>query len=318
MLTIGAEPGPVVRIRTTGAAVQSLEITCGDGRRRDVVLAHDTVRERLASGDYIGGTIGRYANRIAGGRFELDDRTFCVPTNDRGNALHGGPNGFDRRTWSVVEHTPTAAALALLSPDGDMGFPGTLHAQVRYEVTGDEVSVTHTATTDAPTVVCLTNHAYLNLGDDLVTDHRLTVHADAYLPIDDTGLPLGPAVSVDGTPFDLREPAELGSVVAVDHEQVRLVGGIDHNLLVAGTGLREVAVLESPVTRTRVEIRSDQPGLQVYTGNALDGSPHPQHGGVALEPQVFPDSPNHPQWPSARLDPGEQYVSRLSWRFVRA
>jgi aldose 1-epimerase len=326
LLTIGAEPGPVVEVLTLGASVHRVLVACGDGERRNVVLGHPDVAERLASSDYLGGTIGRYANRIAAGRFPLRGGEVEVRTHDRGNSLHGGPEGFDLRLWDVVEHTPDEVALRLVSPDGDQGFPGTVTATVRYGVDGDTVRVRMEATTDATTVVNLTNHAYLNLdgeGAGTVDRHELLVEADEYTPVDGTGIPVGGHEPVGGTPFDLRTPTVLGPVVRTAHPQVVGAQGIDHNFVVRGSGLRRAAVLTSPATRTSVELWTDQPGVQVYTGNSLDGTRrsssdglHRQGDGIALEPQLFPDSPNRPGWPSAVLEPGEAYAATLEWRFA--
>jgi aldose 1-epimerase len=324
-LVLGREPGPVLRLLDLGATVHGLEVRCGDGQRRDVVLAHDSVDEYLASRDYLGSTVGRYANRIAGGTFELDGARVQVGTHDRGNHLHGGPDGFERRLWSVVDHSPRHAVLALESPDGDQGFPGCVRATVRFDVTDDAVAIGFEATTDAPTLVNLTNHAYFNLdgaGSGTVDQHELTVLAEEYTPIDDVAIPLGEHAPVAGTPFDFRQPAEIGPALRSGHEQVVRAGGIDHNYVLRGTGLRPAAVLTSRRTGTTLELTTDQPGLQVYTGNALDGrrtsatgGRHRQGDGIALEPQLFPDSPHHPGWPSAVLRPGETYRARLAWRF---
>ena len=324
--TLGREPGIALQVLDLGAAVQRLEVAGRDGIRRNVVLGHPTVADRLASKDYFGGSIGRYANRIAHGRFVLDGREIAVRTHDRGNSLHGGPLGFDVRLWEVVDRGSDSIRLRLTSPDGDMGFPGTVTAEVTYTVGADVVSIVMSATTDAPTVVNLTNHSYFNLdgeGNGSTDDHHLTVHAEHYTPIDVTAIPLGDHESVAGTPFDLRRPTRLGPVVRDAHPQVAAVRGLDHNYVVDGAGLREVAVLTSPISGIRLELSSDQPGLQVYTGNHLDGtSPasgggfHHQGDGVALEPQLFPDSPNHPEWPSARLEPGQLYRCELRWRLV--
>ncbi len=194
VLTIGSDPGAVVEVLTLGATIHRLEVTCGDGVRRNVVLGHPDVAERLASSDYIGGTIGRYANRIAGGRFSLAGEAIAVRTHDRGNSLHGGPEGFDVRLWDVVSHTADEVVLSMVSPDGDQGFPGEVTARVRYRVSGDTVAVEMEATTDATTVVGMTNHAYVNLdGEDAgsIDDHLLVVDADDYTPVDATGIPLG-------------------------------------------------------------------------------------------------------------------------------
>ena len=331
-LVIGSAPGAFLHLLTLGATVHRLEVTGGDGVRRDVALGHADPAAYLASTAYIGGTIGRYANRIAEGRFPFDGRTVQVGTHDRGHHLHGGPDGFDRRVWSVLEHEDDHVVLGLESPDGDQGFPGAVSVQARYAVDGDTVRVELTATTDAATLVNLTSHAYLNLDGDgagTIDEHLLQVHADDYTPVDDTGIPLGAHAPVAGTALDLREPARIGPQVRRDEEQVRWAQGIDHNYVVrgwtAGEGLCPVAVLTSPRTRTRMELASDQPGLQVYTGNFLDGALpdagrdraglYRQGDGIAMEPQLFPDSPNHPEWPSARLEPGQTYRCRLEWRF---
>ncbi len=324
-LSIGSAPGPVVDVLSLGATVHRLVVTGGDGVRRNVVLGHADAAERLGSGDYIGGTIGRYANRIAAGRFDLEGREVVVGTHDRGNSLHGGPDGFDRRLWDVVTHERDEVVLALASPDGDQGFPGTVTARVTYRVIGQAVQVVMEATTDAVTVVNLTNHAYLNLDGDgagTIDDHVLTVPADDFTPVDATGIPLGRHAPVAGTPFDFRTPTTIGGALRREHPQVADARGIDHNYVVRGEGLRMAAVLESPRTGTRLELHSDQPGLQVYTGNFLDGTRRSTGGGryrqgdgIALEPQLFPDSPNRPEWPSAVLRPGETYRSVLEWRF---
>ncbi len=307
LLQLGAAPGVELEVVTLGASVHRLVVGCGDGVRRNVTLGHPSVAERLAGRFFLGSTVGRYANRIAGGRFPLGDHTFETSVNDRGNTLHGGADGFDRRLWDVVEHDDVTTVLRLVSPDGDQGFPGELTATVRFEVDGTTVRITHRATTDAPTVVNLTNHAYLNLdGERTIDDHLLTVAADEYLPVDETGIPLDGFAPVAGTPFDLRTPTRLGDAVRADHD-----------LVVSGTGFRRAAVLSSPRTDTHAELWTDQPGLQVYTGNFLEGT-HPRHGGIALEPQRHPDTPHHPDWPSATLTPGEVYESRLEWRFGRA
>ncbi|MFC7726530.1 aldose epimerase family protein [Nocardioides sp. GCM10028917] len=325
LVTIGAEPGPVVEVLTLGATVHRLVVAGGDGERRNVVLGHPDVEERLASGDYIGGTIGRYANRIAGGRFTLDGQDLEVRTHDRGNSLHGGPEGFDVRLWDVESLEADEVVLSLISPDGDQGFPGTVRATVRYRVQGNTVRVAMEATTDAPTVVNLTNHAYLNLdgeGAGTIDGHELVVEADELTPVDGTGIPTGGHAPVDDTPFDFRTKKPIGPAVRTEHPQVVDARGIDHNFVVRGSGLRRAAALTSPKTRASVELWSDQPGLQVYTGNFLDGTRrstsagrYRQGDGVALEPQLFPDSPNRPEWPSATLRPGETYAAHLEWRF---
>lgn len=325
-LILGRDPGPELHLLPVGATIQRMVVTCGDGVRRDVALGlpdGDAVR---ASTDYVGSVVGRYANRIAGGRWSLDGRTHQLPTNDRGHHLHGGPDGFHTRTWRVVTQTESAATLELVSPDGDAGYPGELTVRASYTVTGGGVELDLTATTTEATIVNLTSHAYLNLhGSGSIDDHVLTVPASRWTPVDATSIPLGEHVAVDGTPFDLRRPTVLADVVRADHPQVRAARGIDHNLVVDGEGWRPVAVLDGPATRTRLELWSDQPGLQVYTGNFLDGTALDRSGrmlrqgdGLCLEPQLPPDTPNHPpgpDWPSAVVRPGETYRHRIAWRF---
>jgi galactose mutarotase-like enzyme len=322
VLSIGTEPGPVLEVLDLGATVHRLWVTGGDGVRRNVVLGHPGPEDYLSSPAYLGATVGRYANRIAGGRFDLDGRVVQLETNDRGNTLHGGPDGFDKRIWDVVDHGDDHALLRLVSPDGDQGFPGRLVADVRFEVFGDTVRVSLQATSDAPTPVCLTSHAYFNLdGAETIEQHLLRVDAQEFLPIDDTGLPLAEPAPVADTAFDLRRPAALGDRIQDPHPQ--MAGqGFDHCFVLDGSGRRPVAVLDSVVTRTRLELSTDQPGLQVYTGNHLDstlpsvsGGSQQRWGGVALEPELFPDSPNRPGAEAAALRPGETYEAVLEWRF---
>ena len=316
-VVLGSAPGPVLEVLDLGATVHRLWVTGGDGVRRNVVLGHATAQEYLDSSDYIGATVGRYANRIRAGRFELDGRTVELATNDRGNTLHGGPDGFDRRIWEVVSHAEDHVALRLASPDGDQGFPGNLVAQVRFEVTDDSVRVSLQASSDANTVAALTSHAYFNLDGDSsgrVDDQLLLVDAEEYLPVDDTGIPLDPT-PVEGTPFDLRRPTHLGGRIAD--------GGIDHNFVLSESRGHPAATLASEATRTRMDLLTDQPGLQVYTGSAFDGTGRSTTGrtylpgdGVALEAQPFPDTPNRPEFGSAVLRLGETWRSRIVWRFA--
>jgi aldose 1-epimerase len=322
-LVLGRAPAPQLHLLTLGATIHRLVVTGGDGVRRDVAVGLPGTEELLASTDYLGGTIGRYANRIAGGRFLLDGRVVEVGRHDRGNSLHGGPDGFDRRVWEIVEQDDSTARLRIVSPDGDQGFPGEVTADAVFAVVDDAVHLELTAMTTSPTIVNLTSHAYLNLnGGGTVDEHLLEVPASTYTPVDGTGIPLGGHEPVAGTPFDLRRATRVGDAVRTAHPQVVQACGFDHNLVVDGQGWRRVATLASPGTATRVDVWSDQPCLQVYTGNFLGGSVVGRDGrllrqgdGIALEPQLAPDSPNHPEWPSATLRPGDVYRSRIGWRF---
>lgn len=328
LVELGRAPGPVLRVLTLGATVHDLEVAGADGERHHVVLGHASSADYLASGTYLGGTIGRYANRIRAGHLPLPDGSeHRLGTHDRGHHLHGGPDGFDTRLWTIEEQDDDSVTLSLTSPDGDQGFPGEVGARVTFRVDSGGVSIDLEAVTDATTVVNLTQHAYFNLGgrgSGTIDDHLLQVPASSYTPIDDEGIPHDAHASVDGTPFDLRTPVRIGDVVRLDHPQLLDARGIDHNLVIdASEGddeLRTHAVLTSPATGIRLEIRADQPGLQVYTGNNLDGTlpsvdggRYRQGDGIALEPQLFPDSPHHPEWPSALLQPGERYRARHVW-----
>lgn len=322
-LVVGTPPGPVLHLLDLGATAHRLEVTDAEGGRRNVLLGLPTPEAYLASTDYLGGTIGRYANRIAGGTFEVEGRRCTLAPNDRGNNVHGGPDGFDRRLWTVADRGPSYVELALESPDGDQGFPGRLRAVARFTVSATAVEVVLTATTDAPTVVNLTSHAYFHLdgaGSGPVDDHLLTVAADEYTPVDATGIPLGDHAPVAGTPFDLRMPTVVGAAVRADHPQARAARGFDHNYVLSGG--TPAAVLASPRSGIRMELRTDQPGLQVYTGNGLDGTALSVDGaslrqgdGIALEPQLFPDTPNRPEFGTAVLRPGATYSSVTVWEF---
>lgn len=324
---VGRAPGVVLDVMDLGATIRRLEVTGGDGLRRNVALGHGSAQEYVEGRHYLGAVVGRYANRIAQGRFVLDGAPVRVSVNDRGNHLHGGVDGFHRRVWTVTEAGEQHVELSLVSPDGDQGFPGALSVAARYEVDADTVSLLLAATCDAVTIVNLTSHVYLNLdgeGACTIDDHVLTVQADSFLPVDATGIPLGEAEPVDGTPFDLRQPTRLAAAERSAHPQLSLAPGFDHTW-VLDRGGEPAATLVSPQARLRVDLFSNQPGLQVYTGGGLagvgtstTGAGHVARAGVALEPQKFPDSPNQPTFPSAVLHPGEVYSHRLNWRFSHA
>lgn len=305
-----------VEVVTLGAALHRVRVPDGDGELGDVhLLAPDLeVRLRRAANPYLGATVGRYANRIAGARFALDGRPVQLTPNEGPNQLHGGPDGFHLRVWTVVDRGDEPdgghVTLALTSPDGDQGFPGTLRAEVTYRLVGSVLAIAHRATTDAATVVNLCNHAYWNLdGAGSVLDHRLAVAADRYLPVDDAGLPTGDLAPVAGTPFDLRRSPLVGDVVGA-------AGGLDHSYAVGSGPLRPVAWLGGPRSGRVLEVRTDQPALQVYAGAHLT-SPFAPFGGICLEAQAFPDTPNRPRLGSAVLRPGEAYRSTTELHFGR-
>ncbi|MBR7742731.1 galactose mutarotase [Phycicoccus sp. BSK3Z-2] len=309
---------------TAGAAVRRLVLDDGDGPV-DVVLGLADVGEYVADGGYLGATIGRFGNRIDAGRFTLDGTEHTLTTNQFGNTLHGGATGFDRHDWTVAEESPTHATFSLTSPDGDQGFPGTLEVTVTYRVAPGEVTIEYTARTDAPTVVNLTNHAYFHLDGAAgpVDDHTLEVAATAFLPVREDLVPTGEVRPVEGTTFDLRTPTRLGDALSGDDEQLGFAGGIDHGYCLDGDGPRRAARLTGTSGRW-LEVDTDLPGIQVYTGAhfdgsqvGLDGQPLRERAGVALETQGWPDAPNHDDFPSTVLRPGETYRTTTVWRVGR-
>jgi len=322
--------GMAARVGTHGARLLSLRVPDRAGAPVEVVLGYDRLADWAEDDGFLGATIGRCANRIARGRFELDGRVHQVPVNNPPNALHGGPRGFDKAVWRA-EPADGEAALALFhtSPDGDQGFPGTLRASVRYALSGDgALRLDYTAETDRPTVVNLTNHAYFNLaGGGSVLDHVLTVAADRFTPVDADLIPTGELRPVAGTPFDFRGPAHVGARVdEPGNEQLRIAGGYDHNFVLrpppTGRAMRLAARLEEPSRGVSMEVWTTEPGLQFYSGNFLDGSrrgrggaPLERRGGLCLETQHFPDSPNRPEFPSVALRPGETFRSSTLYRF---
>ncbi|MFC1435910.1 aldose epimerase family protein [Streptacidiphilus sp. N1-3] len=316
--------GLTASVLTLGAILQALHVPDSSGRTANIALGHRDLTGYLGRAPYFGATIGRYSNRIAAGRFRLDDRVHLVPLSDqpRPNSLHGGEQGFDTRLWTA---RPLAGGveLSLTSPDGDQGFPGTLRASVRYTLAAGQLRIDYRADTEAPTVVNLTNHSYFNLageGADSVLDHELTLAAAAYLPVDPQLRPLGGGPApVAGTPFDFTSARPLGERIGAEDEQLRIAGGYDHCWALDGgrtSNPRRVAVLRHPASGRTLKLSTTEPGIQVYTGNTLDGSftgpsgrPYGRYSGVALETQHFPDSPNRPDYPSTVLRPGEEYRS---------
>lgn len=309
--------GLKVRVITYGATIASVDVPDRHGRLENVTLYCDSLRDYANNQSYFGCVVGRYANRIAKGKFSLDGTEYTLATNNNANHLHGGKKGFDKCVWDAVPVRGKGFAgvtLSLMSPDGDEGYPGTFNAKVTYTLTdNDELKMEYTATTDKPTVVNLSNHAYWNLagaGAGDVLGHVLTINADRYLPVDAGLIPLGKLETVKGTPMDFTTPHTIGSRI----DQVE--GGYDHCYVLSKKKADDLtlAVRLSEPTRGRVmEVWSTQPGLQLYTGNFLDGSAsgggvaYQQHFAVCLETEHFPDSPNHPDFSSTVLRPGQTY-----------
>ncbi|MET0180868.1 MAG: aldose epimerase family protein [Novosphingobium sp.] len=321
------------RIIAFGAALQAFNIPDRNGALADVVLGYDDLSSYVDRPNYFGVTVGRYANRIAGGRFSLDGTSHQITLNDKTNALHGGVLGFDRVPWRIVavRQGPSASVtLALTSPDGDQGFPGTLQVEVTYALddTG-ALTIDHRATTDAPTIVNLTNHSIFNLAGDGASNgvlgHLLTVPAARYNPVNGALIPTGELKPVAGTVFDFTRGRLVGDGIRDGRDPQIVAGrGYDHNF-VLDAGLtaepKLAARLEDPVSGRVLEVLSTEPGVQVYTGNFLDGTYLGKSGrlyrmgdGIALEPQKFPDTPNQPAFGSARVEPGKPYRHRMIFR----
>jgi len=326
--------GPAtMRVLTLGGVVQSFEVPDARGDVANVVLGFPDLAGYLSAADpYFGALIGRFGNRIAGGAFELAGEVHRLPRNEGPHTLHGGPGGFDDRVWeatAVGDQHVAALELRLVSHDGDQGFPGTLSTTVTYRLDpGARLTVQYRATTDAPTVVNLTQHTYWNLsgeGSGTVYDHELQIAASGYTPVDDTLIPTGVVAPVAGTPFDFRTATRIGERIRDDHPQLLAGRGYDHNWVLDSAGtLTEAAVLHDPASGRTLRVETTEPGLQFYSGNSLDGTlvgtggrTYRQGDGLALETQHFPDSPNQPAFPSTLLRPGRVYESttvfQLSW-----
>jgi aldose 1-epimerase len=309
-----------VGIITYGGIVVFLRTPDRNGKLDDVVLGCDSVEKYVAQTAHFGGIVGRYANRIAHGAFQLDGQTYSIPKNDGDNALHGGIRGFDKVVWTPKQITD-GIELTYVSKDGDQGFPGTLTTTVRYTLGGNALRIEYSATTDKDTVLNLTNHSYFNLagqGKGDVLSEVLKIGASRITPVDATLIPTGELKSVEGTPFDFRTPHAIGERIDADDAQLRLGHGYDHNFVLdhAAGQLAEAAEVYEPTTGRILRVSTTEPGLQLYTGNFLDGSITGKEGRVynrrfafCLETQHFPDSPNHPSFPSTELKPGQTFRS---------
>jgi aldose 1-epimerase len=318
-------------VLTYGATIQSVLVPDRDGRVDDIVLGFDDLAGYLGPHPYFGATVGRYANRVAGGRFSLDDVEHQLPVNNGPNCLHGGPIGFDKALWSVQTSGSDSVVLQHVSAGGDMGFPGQLTTRVTFTVTGSDLRIAYEATTDRPTVVNLTNHSYFNLagaGAGSVEDHEVRVLASRYTPVDEVLIPTGELAAVDRTPMDLLSLRPIGPALRAgqgDEQVRRAAGGFDHNWVVDDSerGVERLAAqVREPTTGRSLEVWTDQPGVQFYTGSLLDGSVVGKDGrayqkgdAFCLETQHFPDSPNQPSFPSTVLRPGENFRTSTVFRF---
>lgn len=323
--------GMEVRLIDYGAAITSIRVPDRHGRFDDVVLGFDSLALYETKSPYFGATVGRYANRIARGRFRIDGTTYELPVNDGPNALHGGLRGFDKRVWHPEPFrtdSTCGVVFTRVSPDGEEGYPGTLQVKVTYTLTADNaLRMDYEATTDKPTIINLTNHAYFNLagaGNGDVLGHVLMIPASRFTPIDSTLIPTGEIRSVDGTPLDFRRPTAIGARIESADTQLRLAGGYDHNWVLEHPrdSLALAARVYEPTSGRVLEVYTTEPGVQFYTGNFLDGTITGKQGrrygrrsALTLETQHYPDSPNHPNFPSTLLRPGETYRSRTVYRF---
>jgi len=335
LFTLGNANGIEFKVMEYGAAIVSLRTPDRAGTLANVVLGFESLEPYLTGVSYFGATVGRFANRIADGRFTLDGTTHRLPANNGPNSLHGGAQGFDKRVWKgeILEEPHGAAVrLTYVSPDGDQGYPGELTAHVSYRLGDDDtLRIDFDATTTASTPVNLANHAYFNLTGNparTIADHTLVLHADRFTPVDATLIPTGELRAVAGTPFDFRTAEAIGRRIGAVDEQLRLGRGYDHNWVLnkAHPGeLSLAAVLTDPESGRVLEVRTTQPGIQFYSGNFLDGMPAGQGStygyrtGLCLETQHFPDSPNQPAFPSTILRPGQRYseTTVLAFRVAR-
>jgi aldose 1-epimerase len=331
LFTLRNASGLEVQVTNYGGIITSIKTPDREGKLADITLGHASLEPYLDNTPYFGAIVGRYANRIGKAQFKLDGKTYKLPANDGPNTLHGGTQGFDKAVWKAETfERPGEVGLVLThtSPDGDQGFPGNLSVRVTYTLNDrNELALDYHATTDKPTVVNLTQHPYFNLageGSGDVRAHEVLINASRYTPVDKTLIPTGKLESVENTPLDFRTAKPIGQDLASDHPQMKLAGGYDHNFVIdrEGPGLVLAAHVEEPVSGRVMEIHTTEPGVQFYTGNFLDGSivgksgrPYIKHGGLCLETQHFPDSPNKPSFPSTTLRPGEEYTSRTVYTF---
>ena len=320
-----------MQVTNYGARVVSLWTPDREGRYEDIVLGYEHIGRYIDNtGErFLGAVVGPYANRIAKGRFTLDGAEYTLPLNNNGQTLHGGLQGVDRVVWDVVSATDDKLVLHYLHPDGQDGFPGNLDIEMTYSLTPDnEFRVDYKATTDKPTVANFSHHPFFNLkgeGNGTVLDNVLTINASHTTPVDSVLIPTGQIAPVEGTPFDFREPHAIGERIGADNQQLRNGGGYDHNWVIdrkTESGIEQVATVWEPASGRTIEVLSDQPGLQVYSGNFFDGKSIGKYGkpqryreSLALETQKFPDSPNHDNFPSTVLRPGETYTQVCIYKF---
>lgn len=329
LFTLRNHSGMEACITDFGGRVVSLMVPDRDGKPVDVVLGHDNIDDYINIDGNFGALIGRYGNRIDRGRFTLNDSVYRLPVNNYGHSLHGGPSGFHNRLWDASQPNDSTLVLTLFSPDGDAGYPGNVNVRVVYSLRPDTaLAINYSATTDRPTVLNLTNHSYFNLSGDLSRDilgHEVYINADAFTPIDSTFMTRGEIRPVEGTPFDFRTSKPVGRDIDADDEQLRNGLGYDHNFVLntAGDSTRVAARVVAPSTGITMEVHTDEPGLQFYVGNFLDGKvlgkdsiPYPYRGAIVMETQHYPNSPNIPSYPTTVITPAVPYHSTCIYKFA--
>lgn len=308
------------------ARIISLQVPDKDGKLTGVVVGYNTPEEFNASTEpYFGATIGRYGNRIAKGKFTLDGKEYNLSVNNGPNTLHGGKNGFQNQKWNASQPDDRTIVFTFTSKDGEEGFPGNLNTTVTYTLTdSNELKMEYTATTDKPTVVNLTNHAFFNLngeGSGTIDGHVLQIDADKYNPVDSTLIPTGKLAAVKGTPFDFTKPEAIGKRINDNNEQLKFGKGYDHNYVLNGSGYRKVATVTGDKSGIVMDVYTQEPGLQFYSGNFMQSKNKLRVGNddfrtaFCLETQHFPDSPNQPSFPSTVLRPGEKYHTVSAYKF---
>lgn len=329
LYTLKNANGMEVCITNFGGRIVSIMVPDKNGKMQDVALGFDNINDYMTIPNDFGAAIGRYANRIGDGKFTLDGKEYQLPQNNGNHCLHGGPTGWQNQPFETKKVDDRSIVLSILSPDGDNNFPGNVTAQVTYTLTDDNaIDIKYEATTDQNTVINMTNHSYFNLSGNPAScamDHVLYIASESVTPIDSTFLPTGEITSVEGTPFDFRTPKAISKdVTNFDNEQIKFGKGFDHNWVLSTNGdVKKVAAkLTSPESGITLEVYTDEPGVQLYTGNFLDGTVtgkkgivYNQRASVCLETQHYPDSPNKAHWPSVVLEPGKTYTSHCIFQF---
>ena len=330
LYTLKNKNGMEVCITNFGGRIVSVMVPDKNGNMKDVVLGFDSIADYVNIPSDFGASIGRYANRIKDGKIVIDGDTIQLPQNNFGHCLHGGPKGWQYQVYEAKQIDGTKLELVRQSPDGDENFPGNVTAKVTYTLTDDNsIDISYEATTDKKTVINMTNHSYFNLSGDAqkpITDHLLYVNADKFTPVDSTFMTTGEILDVKGTPMDITVAKTVGQDIdKYEYDQLKNGNGYDHNWVLNTNGdIKQVAArLTSPVSGITLEVYTDEPGIQVYSGNFLDGTVkgkksivYNQRAAICLETQHYPDSPNKPEWPSVLLEPGKTYRSHCIFKFT--